>query len=331
MREAMAAAEVGDDVLGEDPSINRLQDMGAERVGKEAALFVTSGVQGNLLAILTHTRPGDDVICDKQSHVCVNMTGGVAALGGVTTNALDAEPGGWLGPEAIEAAVKPDNCHLTHSALVCIENTNNAAGGTIWTQRQIDDTADVCKANGLKLHMDGARLFNSAVAQGVDVGELTAACDTAMFCLSKGLGSPVGSLLAGPADFVAEARRKRKMLGGGMRQAGVLAACGIVSLLKMVDRLADDHANARHLAEAMAEMPGIRVNLDNVQTNIIRFEFGETGDDSAAFAGKLGERGVLCMAGYGTPSGRMVTHADVSADDIEHAIPIIQEVTESLA
>ena len=230
MRDAMGRAEVGDDVLGEDPTINELQELGAEMVGKEAAIFVTSGVQGNLIAILTHTRPGDDVICDRQSHVGANMTGGVAALAGVTTSPLDAEPGGWLRPEAVEAAIQPDDCHLTRSRLVTIENTNNAASGTVWTSDQIGHVADVCSRRGLKLHMDGARLFNAAVAQGVAARGLTGRCDTVMFCLSKGLGSPVGSLLAGPSDFVAEARRKRKMLGGGMRQAGVLAASGIISL-----------------------------------------------------------------------------------------------------
>ncbi len=331
MREAMKNAEVGDDVLAEDPTVNRLQELGASRVGKEAALFVTSGVQGNLLAILTHTRPSEDVICDAQSHVCVNMTGGVAALAGVTINAVAAEPGGWLSPEAVEAAVKPADCHLSRSALVSIENTNNAAGGTVWTRQQIRDVAHVCQRRGLKLHMDGARLFNSAVAQGVDVKELAEPCDTVMFCLSKGLASPVGSLLAGPADLIAEARRKRKMLGGGMRQAGVLAACGIISLTQMADRLAEDHAHARKLAEAMADMPGISIDLDNVQTNIIRFEFHSDRSDCAAFVDALAEQGVLCFASYGSPKGRMVTHNDVSADDIDHAIPIIREAAESLA
>jgi len=331
MREAMKNAEVGDDVLAEDPTINELQELGASMVGKEAALFVTSGIQGNLIAILTHTRPGDDVICDAQSHVCVNMTGGVAALGGVTTNAVAAEPGGWMSPEAVEAAIQPPNCHLTHTSLVSVENTNNAAGGTVWTPQQVQDIADVCRRRGLKLHGDGARLFNSAVAQGVDVTELADPCDTVMFCLSKGLGAPVGSLLAGPADFIAEARRKRKMLGGGMRQAGVLAACGIISLTKMVGRLAEDHANAHKLAEAMADMPGISINLDSVQTNIIRFEFHSDRSDCAAFVDALAERGVLCLASYGSPKARMVTHNDVSADDIDHAIPIIREAAESLA
>lgn len=333
MREAMKTAEVGDDVMGDDPSVNELQELAADMLGKEAALFVASGVMGNLLAIMSHLRPSEDVICDRQSHVNVNMTGGVAALAGVTTNPVQAEPGGWLRPDAVLAAIKPDNCHLTQSRLVSIENTNNAAGGTVWTPAQTHAVAAVCREHGLKLHQDGARLFNSAVAQGLDVKELTAPCDTVMFCTSKGLASPVGSLLVGPKEFIAEAHRKRKMLGGGMRQVGVLAACGIISLTRMVDRLSEDHVNARRLAEALASMPGIRMELGTVQTNIVRFTFqGEKGK-CGELVEHLKGRGVLCLS-LGSPGAaqvRMVTHNDVSEADIDHALPIIEEVTEHLA
>ena len=325
MRKAMAEAEVGDDVLSEDPTVNRLQDMAAERVGKEAALFVTSGVQGNLLAIMTHLRPGDDVICDVQSHVNVNMTGGVAVIAGATTNPVHATPDGWFGPDAVEQAIKPNDSHLTRSRLVCIENTNNAASGTIWTPQQVAAISRVCRERGLGFHCDGARIFNSAVAQGVHVQELVEPCDSVMFCVSKGMGSPVGSLLAGPADFIAQARRSRKMLGGGMRQAGVLAACGIVSLTEMIDRLADDHRNARGLAEAMADMPGIELRLANVQTNIVRFSFTSDKAGEADFVAALASRGVLCFP------GRMVTHNDVTAQDVDYAIGVMAEVTQSFA
>jgi len=330
MREAMKTAEVGDDVLGDDPTVNALQELAADIVGKEDALFVASGVMGNLIAILTHLRPGDDVICDKQSHVNVNMSGGVAALAGVTTNPVESGPDGVLAPAAICGAIRPDDCHLTHSRLVSIENTNNGAGGTLWTPEQIRDVATVCREKGLKLHMDGARLFNSAVAQGVDVKQLTEHCDTVMFCMSKGLASPVGSLLAGPRDLIAEARRKRKMLGGGMRQAGVLAACGVISLTKMVTRLAEDHQNARRLAEAMASMPGVTVRLESVETNIIRFEISGAVADCEAFFERLKDRGVLCLDGRASNQGRMVTHKDVSAEDVDYAILMIREVTEGL-
>ena len=331
MREAMRTAEVGDDVLGDDPTVNALQELAADIVGKEDALFVASGVMGNLISILTHLRPGDDVICDKQSHVNVNMSGGVAALAGVTTNPVESGPDGTLGTAAVSAAIKPEDCHLTHTRLVSIENTNNAAGGTVWTPAQLHDLATACRENGLKLHIDGARLFNSAVAQGVDVKELTEHCDTVMFCISKGLASPVGSLLAGPRDFVAEARRKRKMLGGGMRQAGVLAACGVISLTKMVSRLAEDHSHARRLAEAMAAMPGIALSLDTVQTNIIRFEISSDSADCDTFVERLKEKGVLCLGGCGSGQGRMVTHKDVTREDIDLALSMIGEVAEALA
>lgn len=329
MREAMRTAEVGDDVLGDDPTVNALQELAADIVGKEDALFVASGVMGNLIAILTHLRPGDDVICDKQSHVNVNMSGGVAALAGVTTNPVESGPDGTLETAAVSAAIKPEDCHLTHTRLISIENTNNAAGGTVWTPAQIHDLAAVCRDSGLKTHMDGARLFNSATAQGVDVKELTGQCDTVMFCISKGLASPAGSLLAGPRDFIGEARRKRKMLGGGMRQAGVLAACGVISLTKMVSRLAEDHRKARRLAEAMAAMPGITVRLDSVQTNIVRFELSCSGADCDTFVARLAEKGVLCLGGRGSGQGRMVTHKDVSAEDIDYAVSMIEEVAEA--
>lgn len=333
MREAMRTAAVGDDVMGDDPTVNELQAMAAKMLGKEAALFVASGVMGNLIAIMTHLRPGDDVICDRQSHVSVNMSGGVAALAGVTTNPVDAEPGGWLAPATVGLAIKPDNCHLTRSRLVSIENTNNAGGGTVWAPSQIQAIAAVCRERGLKLHQDGARLFNSAVAQGVDVKELTAPCDTVMFCISKGLGSPVGSLLVGPEGFIAEARRTRKMLGGGMRQAGVLASCGIISLTRMVDRLGEDHVNARRLSETLAPLPGVRIDLDTVQTNIVRFAFQCENGGCEAFVDRLRDGGVLCLS-LGSPGQeqvRMVTHNDVSQDDIDVASRIITEVVESLA
>ncbi|MBM4085307.1 MAG: aminotransferase class I/II-fold pyridoxal phosphate-dependent enzyme [Planctomycetes bacterium] len=324
MREAMRNAIVDDDVFGTCPTMNRLEEMAAEKVGKEAALFVASGVMGNLIATLVHTRPGDEVICDKSSHFNVNMTGGTAALAGITTCPLAVDAQGRLNPADVEAAIKADDCHLAKTRMVVFENTNNAAGGTVITPQDTAALAAVCRKHGLVLHMDGARVFNSAVAQGIDVKRLTADCSTVMFCISKGLGSPVGSLLTGPKEFIREARRKRKMLGGGMRQAGVLAACGIISLTDMIDRLADDHRNARTLAEGMAALPGFKINLQTVQTNIIYFEFSLPKLTCHQLVARLRDRGVLCLA-LG-PRGRMCTHNDVNSDDISHALAVIADV-----
>src|SRR5215475_7462170 len=268
MREAIARADVGDDVWGEDPTVQRLEAIAAERLGKEAGLYVTSGTQGNLVSVLAQTQPGQEIIVDLDSHIYNYEVGGAAVIGGVQMRPVRTARG-FLTPEQVAEAVRPDNIHLPASALVCLENTHNRHGGTCCTPEDIDAVARAAHAHGLSVHLDGARLFNAAVALGCEARDLARGADSVTFCLSKGLGAPVGSVVCGTADFVARARRWRKMLGGGMRQAGVIAAAGVIALERMVDRLAEDHANARALAEALARLPGLAIDLPTVQTNIV--------------------------------------------------------------
>ena len=266
MREAMASARVGDDVYGEDPTVNELEALAAARVGKEAGLFVSSGTMGNLAAVLAHAGRGDEAILGEDSHVFCWEAGGMAALGGVMPHPLPTDAIGRLDPGAVEGAMRWDDPHLPRSRLVLVENSYGAKHGYPLPPAYFAEIAAVARQNGLAVHMDGARLFNAAVAQNIDAAELTRHVDSVTFCLSKGLCAPVGSVLCGSADFIYRARRARKSLGGGMRQAGVLAAAGLVALNEMIDRLADDHAHARRLAEGLARLPGVRVNVDMVRT-----------------------------------------------------------------
>ena len=312
MYRAMAEAELGDDVAQDDPTVNRLEELAAEKIGKEAALFVASGTMGNLCAITTHTRPRESMICEATSHTYEHEVGGAAALAGVTTRVVFGEAG-YMGPAEIQQEIHdPDDVHVAPASLLCIENTHNAAGGVCLSPDQMRTMAATARQHGLKVHTDGARIFNSAIAQGVAAAELVSEVDSVMFCLSKGLSSPVGSMLAGPGDFIGEARRVRKMLGGGMRQAGILAACGIVSLTKMVDRLAEDHANARLLAEGLAELPRIEIDLDAVQTNLVFFR---PPGDPEAFLQQCQAEGVL---GVQFPDGRvrLSLHREISTEDV---------------
>src|SRR5215472_48552 len=256
MRRAMAEAELGDDVFREDPTVNRLQEMAAERMGKEAALLVTSGTQGNLVGILSHTQRGDEIIVGDQSHVFHYEVAGAAVVGSLqlrTVRNID----GMLDPAEVEAAIRPQDVHAPRTGVVCLENTHNRNGGAPLSASHTKAVADVAHRHGVLVHLDGARVFNAAVALDVDVRELTAPVDSVTFCLSKGLAAPVGSVLCGSKDYVETARKYRKMLGGGMREAGIIAAAGIVALTTMVDRLAEDHANARLIADRLAEIPGI--------------------------------------------------------------------------
>jgi threonine aldolase len=259
MRAAMAAAEVGDDVLGDDPTVNRLEALAAERMGKQAALFVASGTMGNLAAVLTHCQRGDEVILGDQCHTFNYEAGGIAALGGVHPRPVHTTPDARLPLEAIEEAVRPDNVHFPTTRLICLESTHNRCGGAVLDEGYTQAVGAVARKHGLKLHLDGARIFNAAAALGVPADRLAAPADSVSFCLSKALCAPVGSMLCGDADFIRRARRIRKQLGGGMRQAGVLAAAGIVALETMVDRLVEDHRRARELARALSEIPGILV------------------------------------------------------------------------
>ncbi len=324
MRRAMMEAEVGDDVFGEDPTVNRLQEMAAAIMGKEAALFVTSGTQGNLVSILAHCGRGDEAIVGDLSHTYLYEQGGMAQLGGVHPRVLPNRPDGTLDLDMVEAAIRPLNDHFPRSRLLILENTHNRCYGAPLTPEYIRAAADLAHRHGMKLHIDGARIFNAAIALGVDVKDLVAPADSVTFCLSKGLSAPVGSVVCGSRDFIAEARRARKVLGGGMRQAGVIAAAGIVALTEMVDRLAEDHANARLLAEGLANIPGVEIDLARVHTNIVYFDI-TNGMSAAEVAERARAAGVLVL-----PTGprriRAVTHYGIEAADIEEALDVFARV-----
>lgn len=327
MRKAMAEAEVGDDVWGEDPTVNRLEAMAAERLGKEAALFTVSGTMSNLVAVLTWCRRGDEIILGDQSHMFLNEVGGASALGGVAYHPIPNDEAGRLRPGDVERAIRSPNIHYPRTGLVCLENTHNRCGGAVLTPGDIAAVAEVAHRRDIPLHLDGARLFNAAVYLGVPVSLLARDADSVCFCLSKGLACPVGSLLCGSKEFIGEARRWRKAVGGGMRQAGVLAAAGIVALEKMVDRLAEDHENARELAKGLAGIPGILLDPERVQTNIVIFRW--TAGPVQEFLARLARKGVL--ASYlGEDRVRMVTHYGITRQDVLEAVRRVEEVVEEM-
>ncbi len=323
MRLAMAQAVVGDDVYGEDPTINRLEKLGAQKVGKEAALFVPSGTMSNLVALLAHTRPGEEIIVGAEAHIYYYEVGGLARVAGVLPRLIDDRDGIFTA-EAIEKAFRPPNPHFPETRLICLENTHNRGGGAITPVENLREIYDLAREHGLSVHLDGARIFNAAVATGCPVTDFTRYADSVTVCLSKGLSAPVGSLLTGTREVVTRARKARKLVGGGMRQAGVLAAAGIVALEKMVDRLAEDHANARHLAGGLAVIPGIIIDPGRVQTNIVSYELTSRITDGE-FLMRLLDRGVL--AGSSAPQRiRMVANRMVSAADIEIALEAVRAV-----
>ncbi len=324
MREAMYRAEVGDDVYGEDPTVNRLEAMAAQRMGKEAALFVVSGTMGNLVALLTHCGRGDEVILGDRSHSFLFEQGGMAALGGITPWPVPNQPDGTMRLEDIERAIRGDNVHFPRTRLICLENTHNMCNGAPLTAEYTAQVAELAHARGLRVHVDGARIFNAAAALNVGVQELVQEVDSVTFCLSKGLCAPVGSVLCGSADFVAEARRARKVVGGGMRQAGILAAAGIVALEQIADRMGEDHTRARRLAEGLAEIPGVEVGP--VVTNILYFWLTEdVSKTQSEVVSGLAERGVLVL---GRLEGRFraVTHYWIDDEDVEQTIEAMREV-----
>ena len=325
MRAAMARAEVGDDVFGDDPTVNRLQEMAAERFGKEAALFVASGTMGNLVALLTHCARGEEIIMGHLAHTFLNEQGGTAALGGIHTRTVPNQPDGTLDLGQVAAAIRGDDDHYPVTRVICLENTQNRCGGTVLDAAYTQAAGDLAHQHGLRLHIDGARIFNAAVALGIDVRELTSPADSISFCLSKGLAAPVGSVVVGSHAFIARARRNRKVVGGGMRQAGVLAAAGIVALEEMVDRLAEDHANARLLAEGLAQLPGLAVDLNRVQTNIVYFDLLRPDMTPVQLASVLAARSVRLLPAGG-PSLRAVTHYQVNRTDIEHALDVLRGI-----
>ena len=328
MRAAMAAADVGDDVWDEDPTIHRLQERAAEMVGKEASLFVPSGTMGNLCALLSHAQPGQEVILEVDSHIFQNEVAGASVVGGLQLRPLET-PDGRFTPEQVHRAIRSADIHEPTTGLLCLENTHNRKGGICLSPRQTAALSDIAHVGGFPVHLDGARVFNAAVAQRIDVRDLTGPVDSVMFCLSKGLSAPVGSMLAGSRDFIERARRMRKMLGGGMRQAGVLASAGLCALNEMVDRLAEDHANARRLAQGLQGLPGIDIDLSRVETNMV---FGDCRPPLTAAAFIDGCREVGVLLDQASPSRwRMVTHRGVSAAEVDYAIDAVRRLFGSAA
>lgn len=326
MRKAMVNSPLGDDVFGDDPMVLKLEEMACERLGKEAAVFVASGTMGNVLGVAVNARTGQALIADRESHVFVYEGAGSAAISGVQVEPVVTERG-VMKPEQIRAAVNPrDDYHYALSAAVSFEDTQNRHGGVVWPLEDLRAAYKTAHELGLRVHLDGARIFNAAVAQGVDVAELAACGDTVTFCLSKGLACPAGSVFLGSKETVDEARRWRKRLGGGMRQAGVLAAAGVVALDTMVDRLAEDHTNARTLAEGLAELPGITCDLSRVQTNLVYIDIaGMTGQE---FEDECKKRDLLSGA-TAEHRVRFVTHHGVTAQDVQDALKVCSEVLDA--
>ena len=325
MREAIYKAELGDDVFGEDSTVNRLEQMAAERMGKEAALLVVSGTMGNLVCVLTHCRRGDEVILGDMSHTFLYEAGGMSALGAVHPHTIPNQPDGTLLLNEIAAAIRPDNVHFPRTRLICLENTHNRCAGSPLTVEYTNAVASLAKKHSLLLHLDGARIFNAAVALGVDAKELARGANSVTFCLSKGLAAPVGSLVCGSAEFIAEARRTRKVLGGGMRQAGIIAAAGITALEQMVDRLADDHENARRLAQGIANIDALSINVESVRTDIVYFEVACERITAEKLVRELEKRGVRILH-IGPARLRAVTHYGITADDVDAALDAMREV-----
>ncbi len=329
MRRAMAEAEVGDDVFMEDPTVNRLQARAAEIFGREAALFVPSGSMGNLICLLAHARPGQEVICEENAHIYTNEMASMAGVAGLLPRLIPTEDGivSW---EQIGRMIRPKMYARAQTALVCLENTHNLAGGTVYPTRLAHEICDRSHDAGLAVHLDGSRIFNAAAFLGEDVREMTKRFDSVQFCLSKGLGAPVGSMIVGAAAFIERCRPIRKMLGGGMRQAGVIAAAGLIALEHGPKRLHIDHENAKFLADELARMPSIRLSAAKVQTNIVIFDVRDTGLSSAEFLAELSRRGVL-----GVPLDqekiRLVTHLDVDRSAVEKAAAAIRQLAEELS
>lgn len=324
MRDAMRNAVVGDDVYGEDPTVHRLERLAAQRLGKDAALFVPSGTMGNQIALLTHAGRGEEVILEEHSHIYGFEVGGPAYLAGLLTRPLRGTYG-ILAPEEIRRAIRPESLHTPRTALVCLESPTNRGGGTIYPPPLLQAIAEVAHDAGVVVHLDGARIFNAAVALGVPAAECARWADSVMFCLSKSLAAPIGSLVAGSHTFVERARRFRKLLGGGMRQAGVIAAAGIVALETMVDRLEEDHENARLLAEGLAQIEGIEIDLKRVQTNIVIFNVRDPQVTASMLTRTLREEGIFVHQ-ISTDSIRCLTHKDVSREGVLQALNLIRTI-----
>ncbi len=326
MREAMAEAEVGDDVYGDDPTVNRLEALAANMLGKEASLFVPSGTMGNLIALLVQCQRGDEAILGSKSHIYLNEAGGMSALGGIQPNPVPNQKDGTLALDDIRAAIRTEDVHHPITRLICLENTQNVCGGVALTAAYTRGVGELARENNLSLHIDGARIFNAAAVQDVEVRDLVAPADSVMFCLSKGLASPVGSMLAGTKGFVARARHLRKMLGGGMRQAGILAATGIVSLEKMTQRVAEDHRRAKLLADGLRGISGMVLDENTPQTNMVYFNLAEhVAMDENEVVEKISKFGLL-VDWADKRRFRLVTHYEIDDAAVERTIGVFEQV-----
>ncbi len=322
MREAMQEAKVGDDVLGEDPTVKELEELAANKMDKEAGLFVTSGTQGNITSLLTHTEPGEEIIFGRDCHIYRYEVGGYASLAGLSSRTLD-DSKGFMNPSEIEEAVREENIHHPETSLLCIENTHNVAGGIPVDSHYTKEVSDIAHDNDMKVHLDGARIFNASEALDEDIAELVGPVDSVQFCLSKGLSAPVGSMLVGSEEFIKRARKTRKRLGGGMRQAGVIAAPGIISLEKMVRRLKEDHKNARILTDGLKEM-GIDIEPNKYKTNIVMLDTSQFEKTAEELRVILEEKSILTLA-LGKNLMRFVTHREISREDIERTLNVFEE------
>jgi len=327
MKAAISTAPLGDDVFEEDPTTIELENLAARKVGMEAGLLVASGTMGNLVSVLTHCTRGEEVILGDASHTYLYEAGGIAALGGIHPRVIPNEANGTLAIDKIESVIRTENVHFPRTRLICLENTQNKCGGRILSAQYTTEVRQLAQQYGLKVHLDGARLFNAAVALGTDVKELTKGVDSVSLCLSKGLAAPVGSVICGSQPFITEARRARKILGGGMRQCGIIAAAGIVALNEMVDRLSDDHANAQTLAQGMAQIKGLAINPAEVETNIVFFDVTEQQLTGQMLAERLNQRGVKMLA-LGPNQVRAVTHWGISASDIDTTLVALAAAVE---
>jgi threonine aldolase len=324
MLDAIKNAKLGDDVYKEDPTVNKLEDIAAKKMGKECALLVPSGTMGNLVSLLSNTKRGDCVILEAESHLYNLEVGGLSTIAGLIPWPIKGDMG-VLHPRDIEAAIKPNNIHFPENTLVCIENTHNRAGGTITTPNRLREISKICNDFGLKLYMDGSRIFNAAVALKMDVKEFTKHIDNLMFCLSKGLSCPIGSIIVGNEEFIKRARKNRKLLGGGMRQAGVIAAPGIIALETMIKRLDEDHKNAKILSKGLAEISGLFIDLKRVQTNLVYFDVSDLKINAKKFKNKLKEHNILAGS-IGRTKIRLVTHRGIEKKHIEQTLNIIENV-----
>lgn len=328
MRQAMAQAEVGDDVLGDDPTVIRLERALADRLGKEAALFMPSGTMANQVAVRLHCRPGDELLCDTDCHIYTHEQGAFAQLSGVVARTICGDRG-VLDVSQLFDKIRGDYDHMVRTRLLCVENTHNRGGGRVWPEAKLVALTEWARENGLRTHLDGARLFNAVVASGMEANRWCQHFDTVSVCFSKGLGAPVGSALAGPKDWIREARRHRKLFGGGMRQVGILAAGALYALEHHIERLAEDHTNARRLADLIRTAPGLQLTYETTESNILFFDL-EAGQGSAKqFVQRLSEKGVW-MLPEGDRRIRALTHLDVTAEQIEVAGRVVQEVADEM-